>query len=914
MATVQHHVRAAAHGRQAGEPWHARPAAEVLEALESSPSGLPEAAIAARRARWGENRLPEPPRPGALLRLARQFHNVLIYVLIASGIVTLLMGHLVDSGVILGVVVINAAIGFVQEGKAESALDGLRRMLSPAATVLRDGRRRSIAAEALVPGDVVILEPGDRVPADLRLLLAHGLEVQEAVLTGESLAVPKAASPVPADAVLPERGSMAFSGTLVTRGHARGVVVATGGATEIGRIGHLIAGAPRMTTPLLRRLASFGRTLTVAILALAGVTFAFGTLVRDFAADAMFLAAVGLAVAAIPEGLPAIMTIGLAVGVQRMARRRAIIRRLPAVETLGSVTVICSDKTGTLTRNEMMVEGIATASALFEVSGAGYAPDGTITRGGAAPAEAELAGLAELARAGALCCDAALRESGDGWTVEGDPMEGAILALAARLGVDMAQAQAAMPRLDVIPFDAEHRFMASLHRQPDGFGQVLVKGAPERLLELCDRQRDGLAEMPLDLAWWHARQAAMAGTGQRLLAVAVRRLPPDRRQLAMEDLEEGLTLLGLLGLSDPPREEAVAAVRRCQDAGIRVKMITGDHPATALAIAGRLGLATGPGALTGRDLDLLDEAGLAQRAGEVDVFARTSPEHKLRLVHALQRAGQIVAMTGDGVNDAPALKSADVGIAMGRKGTEAAKEAAEMVLADDDFASIAAAVEEGRTVYRNLRKAIVFILPTNGGEALTIIGAILAGLPLPITAVQILWINMVTTVTLALALAFEPAELGIMRQRPRRPDAPLLSRFLAWRVVFVSLIMVAAVFGVFFGYERAGADMAVVRTAAVNTLVLLEAVYLLNCRHLVQPVLTREGLLGSPLALGAIATVVLFQLLFTYAPPMQLMFGTAPLAATDWLVILLAALPLLFLVEIEKRLLRGRAAPAPAEA
>jgi magnesium-transporting ATPase (P-type) len=892
-------------GRTA-DGWHAEAADRVLAGLEAGPEGLSDDAARARRERYGPNRLRPPQRRGSLARLLGQFHNVLIYVLLGAAGVTALLGHWLDTGVILGVVLINALIGFIQEGKAESALEAIRNLLSPQATVLRDGRRRVLSAEELVPGDVVLLQPGDKVPADLRLLGAKSLQIDEAALTGESVPVEKDPRPAPGDAALGDRHSMAFSGTLVTYGQGRGLVVATGDATEIGRISDMLAQVAPLTTPLLRQLAGFGRMLTIAILAIAGLTFLFGVLVRDLAPSEMFLAAVSIAVAAIPEGLPAIMTIALAIGVQRMAARHAIIRRLPAVETLGSVTVICSDKTGTLTRNEMAVQSIATGDELFEVTGVGYAPEGAFLLDGAEVAPGDHPRLCEMVRCALLCCDAEVRRTGDAWRVDGDPTEGALVTVAMKAGLDPAAEGRACPRRDVIPFESERRFMATLHHDPEGAGRICVKGAPERILRMCHRQRSAGGSAPLDPDHWRQRMDEIATRGQRLLALALRETAADHGELRVTDVEDGLTLLGLFGLADPPREEAIAAVRSCRAAGIRVKMITGDHAGTARAIAERLGLGT-ERVLTGSELEAVNEQELPAQAAAVDVFARTSPGHKLRLVEALQTRGEVVAMTGDGVNDAPALKRADVGIAMGQKGTEAAKEAAAMVLADDNFATIASAVEEGRTVYDNLKKSIAFILPTSGGEALVVIAAIAFGSVLPITPVQILWINMITTVTLALALAFEPAEASVMAKPPRRPDEPLLSRLLMWRIAWISIVLLLGTFGLFL-YERAqAAGLDAARTVAVNTLVMFEVIYLFNTRYLSRRALSWDGLFGSRIALLAAATVILLQLLFTYAPPMQALFGTEAIDAAAWGRLLLVASTVFVLVELEKSWLRRRA-------
>jgi len=891
----------------AAPEWHALPAEAALGRLGSGPAGLAAAEAARRLAEHGPNRLPAAAPRGVLRRFLGQFRNLLIYVLLGAAAVTLLLGHPVDAAVILGVVLVNAAVGFVQEGRAEQALEAIRGMLVQHASVLRDGRRLTIEAAELVPGDLVLLEAGDRVPADLRITRARGLRIEEAALTGESVPAEKAADPVAPQAALGDRAPMAFSGTLVAAGQGIGVVVATGAATELGRISAMLGGVQQLTTPLLRQMDAFARRLTGVILGLAALVFAFAWLLRGYEVEAAFMAVVGIAVAAIPEGLPAVLTIALAIGVRRMAARNAIVRRLPAVETLGAVSVICSDKTGTLTRNEMTVAAVETAPGRFDVAGPGYAPTGDVTQAGEPPAPEAAALLAELARAAALCNDAALREeAGGAWVVDGDPMEGALLAFAARAGEPGEAVRLRHPRRDEIPFDARHRFMATLHGG-HGHAFACVKGAPERLLTMCARQRVPGGDAPLDAAAWHARAEALAAGGMRVIAIALREMPQAAEALAPEDVEGGLTLLGLCGLIDPPREEAVAAIADCQAAGIRVKMITGDHAATAGAIARQVGLRGAGLVVTGADLDALDDATLRQRARESDVFARTSPEHKLRLVGALQAEGAVVAMTGDGVNDAPALKRADVGVAMGRKGTEAAKEAAEMVLADDNFATIAAAVREGRTVYDNVQKVIAWTLPTNGGEALTVVAAILLGLTLPLTPVQILWINMVTAVTLGLVLAFEPAEADIMRRPPRAPSEPLLSGFLAWRVALVSVLFTLGAFAIFAWSEWRGLSLEAARTAVVNAIVVLEIAYLFSVRFQRGPSFTWRGAMGTRAVLVGVGSVVVLQLAFTYAPPLQALFATRPLGpVADGLPILAAGLVLMLVLEAEKALRRRR--------
>jgi calcium-translocating P-type ATPase len=789
------------------------------------------------------------------------------------------MRHWVDTGVILAVVLANAAIGFFQEGKAEAAMVAIRRMLAPRAAVLRDGLRLSVDGAALVPGDVVLLEAGDKVPADLRILEARGLSAQEAILTGESVPVEKTAAPVAIDAPLGDRRSMLWSGTLVTHGTVRGLVVATGAATEIGRIGGLLASVDELTTPLVAQMDHFARWLSFVILLASALLLVHGTFVGHHPFADMFMAVVGVAVAAIPEGLPAVMTIALAIGVQAMARRNAIVRRLPAIEAIGSVSVICTDKTGTLTRNEMVVVVAETPQGAFTISGDGYAPEGTITPAG---------DLGRLAGAAALCNDAHLNGKDGRWTVEGDPMEGALLSFARKVG---GQPQAR--RLDTVPFDSRHRFMAVLTEGEDG-RLTHVKGAPERVLMMC---------AGIDLHHWHIRAEIMARRGLRVLALAER--AETGREIDETALQEGLTFLGLVGLIDPPRPEAIDAVAECRAAGIRVKMITGDHAGTAAAIAAQVGLQIPDRVLTGAEIDGLDDAELTLEVAGVDVFARTSPEHKLRLVAALQTNGLSVAMTGDGVNDAPALKRADVGIAMGQKGSEAAKEAADLVLADDNFATIAAAVREGRTVRDNLRKVIGFELPTSAGEAGVIVVALLLGLSLPVTAIQILWVNLITGITLGLALAFEPTEAGTMSRPPPGRDAPILSGELGWHVVLVTGLFLAAVFGVFTYALDRGYSLALAQTMAMNTLVVLEIFHLFFIRNIHGTSLTWAAVRGTPVIWVVTAATTAAQVAVTYMPPFQRVFGTAPIALSDGLLVVGVGAAFLALIEIEKQIRLG---------
>jgi calcium-translocating P-type ATPase len=822
----------------------------------------------------------------------------LIYILIAAASITALMGHWIDTTVIVAVVLIQTVIGFLQEGKAEQALAAIRHMLAPKATVWRDGHRTTVAGENLVPGDIVLLEAGDRVPADLRLLDCRSLAVDEAVLTGESMAVEKDVAALAGTLAIGDRRNMAYSGTLVTYGTGRGVVIASGADTEIGRISGMLASIEQLTTPLLRQMDIFARYLSFVIIAVGALIFFAGYWLGHNDPGELFVAVVALTVSAIPEGLPAILTITLAIGVQGMARRKAVVRRMPAIETLGAVSVICSDKTGTLTRNEMMVAAVVVGGERYQVQGDGYSTDGAVCRNGEPVPEHSL--LTLLGRAALLCNDASLRHQQDVWQVEGDPMEGALVAFAVKAGLDAQADRLDWRRVDAIPFDARHRFMATLNHDHHGHQQVFVKGAPERLLEMCTAQHGENGSEPVDRQFWQEQIDGLAADGMRVLAFASRPASRGDVELDFEQLESCLTLIGVAGMIDPPREEAIAAVADCHAAGIRVKMITGDHALTASAIAARLGLKNSQRVVTGEQIDELDNEQLRVLVEDVDVFARTSPEHKLCLVEVLQAAGEIVAMTGDGVNDAPALKRADVGIAMGGKGSEAAREAAEIVLLDDNFATLAAAVSAGRTVYANLKKSIVFFLPINGGESGSLIIALLAGLTLPITAVQILWVNMVSSVALAMSLAFEPAEPGVMKRPPRSPKEKLLNGFLVWRILFVSLLFVTGIFAMYRWAIGQGHDVAMARTLAVNTLVVMEVFYLFAVRYLDGASITLRGVVGTPAVLVSVGLVVVLQIMFTYAPFMHRFFDSRPVTFEDGLRVLLTGVAVLLVLEVEK--------------
>ncbi|MFH1019276.1 MAG: cation-transporting P-type ATPase [Pseudomonadota bacterium] len=895
--------------------WHHLPIDEVAELLESDRErGLDRFAVEHRLEAFGPNAITAQKGQGPLIRFLLQFHQPLIYILIVSGLVTAVLGEWVDSGVIFGVVLVNAVIGYLQEAKAVNALAALARTMTTEATVLRQGEKRRIPATELVVGDSVFLQSGDKVPADLRLFQVRDLQIAEAALTGESAPVAKDHGRHGRDTVLADRRNMAYASTLVTYGQGRGMVTATGDATEVGRISRLISAAEALATPLTRKISEFSNVLLYVILGLAALTIVVGLLRGQTFVD-MFMAAVALAVGAIPEGLPAAVTITLAIGVSRMAQKRAIIRKLPAVETLGSTTVICTDKTGTLTENQMTVQEIVAGGVSYTVGGTGYNPmlgridDPKAASGSTSPA------LLECLRAGLLCNDSQLVEEGGIWQVHGDPTEGALLTSARKGGLG-PETVAASPRLDTVPFESEHQYMASLHEAGPGAAtrRVYLKGAVEAILARCTSQLDALGNpAPLQISEIQGAVANMAAKGLRVLAMAGKKMAPEISEIYHADLAGGLIFLGLQGMIDPPRPEAVAAVKICQAAGIRVKMITGDHPLTASAIARQVGLynlgsTRGDGApvLTGAELEKLSDSEFIDRAEDTVVFARATPEQKLRLVEALQARGQVVAMTGDGVNDAPALKRADIGVAMGITGTEVAKEAADMVLTDDNFSSIEAAVEEGRGVFDNLVKFITWTLPTNLGEGLVILTAIFLGVTLPILPVQILWINMTTAGFLGLALAFEPKEPGIMLRPPRQPNAPILSHSMIFRITLVSFLMLGAAFGIFSWELSGGATLAQARTAAVNAFVMVELFYLFNCRSLDKSVF-QLGFFSNLWVLGGVAAMTLVQVAYTYLPVMNRLFQSAPVDLGVWGRTVAAGLAVFVIIEIEKRLWLNKA-------
>ncbi|MDO5499282.1 MAG: cation-transporting P-type ATPase [Propionibacteriaceae bacterium] len=879
---------------------HATDATDLLAQLETEREGLSGEEAARRVEEIGPNKLPEAESDHPVVRFIRHFHDPLIYVLLVAALVTALLGHFVDTAVIMIVVVLNATIGYVQEGQADKALQGLRDMLSPEARVRRDGDWRKIEADQLVPGDVVRLRAGDRVPADARVLEANNLAIEEAALTGESEPAQKTPDPVDADADLGDRHSMAYSSTMVTSGSGLGVVTATGQQTEIGRINEMLSEVETLATPLTRQMNKFGKGLTSVIVGLSAVLFGVGWWLHDYELGELVIAAVGFAVAAIPEGLPAIMTITLARGVQLMAKRHAITRRLDAVETLGSVTVICSDKTGTLTRNEMTVTKAVTVDGDYEVEGVGYAPEGEITCEGQAVDPGAEHDLRSLAIVAGLANDAKVQERDGEWVLLGEPTDGALRAFADKAGLadDIAE------RVAELPFDSENKFMASLDQSDAGL-RIHLKGAPDRLLDRCDRQGSGLSRTTgLDREHWEQRIDEASNEGLRVLAAAAREAPAGMEAIELADIDEGgFVFLGLFGIVDPPRPEAIQAIEECQEAGIRVVMITGDHAGTASAIGREMGIEA-DSVVTGTELEDAGEEDLADLVCETDVFARTSPEHKLRIVSALQERGEVVSMTGDGVNDAPSLKRADVGVAMGMKGTEVTKEAADVVLTDDNFVSITDAVKEGRTIYDNLKKSIEFLLPTNGAQGLVILAAIMAGIILPLTPLQVLWVNMVVSVTLGLALAFEPSEPGVMKRPPRDPQGSLLNPLMLGRIAYVSILIGALTMTVFTIERDLGSPLEIARTTALTTLIVAQAFYLLNVRFIGTTSLRPQLLTTNPIAWIAMAVLAVLQLGFVYAPFLHEPFDTGPLEPRHWLVALAAGAVLFAIVEVEKAITR----------
>ena len=882
--------------------WFAHDVAYMLEKLETDPNkGLSAAEAAVRIEDFGRNELPVAKADHPIIRFIRHFHDILIYILFVCAFVTLALDHYVDTAVILLVTVVNAAIGYFQEDKAEKALNNIRSLLSPRAMVIRNGGRVEVDAARVTLGDVVYLSPGDKVPADIRLFRTDNLRIEESALTGEAAPAEKQTQPLNDETVLGDRTNMAYCGTTVRAGTGYGVVVDIGMNTEIGHINQLIAEVGDATTPLIRQMTTFGKTISIAIIGISALVFMFGHFFREnlYGASELLLSTIGLAIAAIPEGLPAIMSIILAIGVQNMAKRNTIVRNLPSVETLGSVTVICSDKTGTLTKNEMTVKNLVVHNSGFTVTGSGYAPTGEISQGDAAVYVGEGSALRRILTCFRHCNDASLLQEPNGiWTVQGDPTEGALLTVyeKARLGADLP------PRVATLPFDSEYKYMATLADSDDG-SIMYIKGAPDRLLAMADKEMSSEGQAPLDMKRWENAIADLAAGGMRVLGAAMKFVSSDKTSVTHEDLQEGVVFLGLAGIVDPPREEVVDSIATCHAAGIKVKMITGDHADTAKAIGRELGIGDGENAMTGNALNEMDDEQFHDAACKYDIFARTSPEHKLKLVKALQAHGAICAMTGDGVNDAPALRMADVGVAMGIKGTEVTKDAAEIVLADDNFSTITAAVEEGRRVYDNLKKTILFILPTNGAESFLIIASILFGTMIPLIPVQILWVNMVTSVTISLALAFEPAEPGVMSRPPRDTSEQFLSGYFLWRILFVSVLIGGLTLILSVNMRNSGYMDAEVRTVTLQTIVLCQAFHLFNSRSIRKPVYALN-FWGNKAVFAVIGMMAVLQLAVTYLPFMNKVFGTVPLKPEYWLAPFMLGAVVFIVVEIEKFVMR----------
>lgn len=876
--------------------WYALNSDVIIKELNTNEqNGLSDKAASEHLQKFGENVLPKKKKQSNIIRFLKHFNDILIYILFIAAIISGLLGHYADTVVIAIVAVINASIGYFQENKAEKAIETIKNLLSLKATVIRNGERIEVDATKLTLGDIVLLNPGDKVPADLRLISANNLKIEESLLTGESVPSEKSTDLLKKGTMLGDRSNMAFSSTTVSAGTGRGVVVAVGADTELGKINEMISDMKPMETPLLKQTAKFGKTISFVIVSVAVLIYVFGYFFRDYGAEELLLSVIGLAIAAIPEGLPAILSIILAIGVQNMAKRKAIIRTLPSVETLGSVSVICSDKTGTLTKNEMTVQSVVTGDNIFDVSGTGYAPEGEITLDGVKVDFSQQKALTKLIDIFYYCNDASLGlDENQRWMVKGDPTEGSLVTLYDKAKLNELNIE----RISTIPFDSEYKYMAILADTGDK-KIIFVKGAPERLLDMASSERSESGIRDFNRKYWEERIQEQAIEGKRLIGAAYKVVDNSTTKISHEDLQNDIVFLGLAGIIDPPREEAIEAVRVCTEAGIRVKMITGDHVDTAKAIGLQMGIGDGEKALQGKDLEEMSDEELAVAAVEYDIFARTSPEHKLRLVEALQSKGAICAMTGDGVNDAPALKRADVGIAMGIKGTEVTKDSSEMVLADDNFSTIAAAVEEGRRVYDNLKKTILFILPTNGAESFLIIASILFGTLLPLTPLQILWVNMVTSVTVSLALAFEKSEPDVMKRPPRLSNAPLLSGYFIWRILFVSILIGGGSLLININLLNNGVSEQIVKTITLQTIVVAQLFHLFNSRSIRKFAINKDFFTNKAVFVVAVVLFVL-QFSITYIPFMNDIFETYPLEAKFWVYPFILAVIVFFIVEIEK--------------
>lgn len=885
-----------------GKSWHSIEAEKVVEIFESdSVDGLGPLSIKHREDYFGKNILKERKRDSKLKKFFLQFHNALIYILLGASLVTALLHEWIDSGVIFAVVIINVIIGYIQEIKAEEAIESLKKMMNTEAVIIRDGKKISISSIDLVPGDIVLLESGSKVPADMRLIESKDLKVDESMLTGESVSTLKSVALKDQDITLNDRDNMTYSGTFVTYGRAKGVVVATAEYTELGKIAHLIEETTSMETPLTKKISAFSKILLYVILALAAFTFVVGIL-RENSAVETFMASVALAVGAIPEGLPAAVTITLAIGVSRMATKNAIIRKLPAVETLGSVTTICSDKTGTLTQNKMSVTDIYCSGTSYRVSGNGYEPKGRFFKD---KKEIEFIddSLKEILRVGYLCNESYLLEKDGHYSINGDPTEGALVVSALKAGCSEHILNTTFPRLDLLPFESDRQFMATINKDVSNNQNILfLKGSIEKTLAICDFELLDGELVEIDRSKISHQAELFASKGLRVLAVAKKHVDGDKIDSRL--LDNKFIFLGLQAMMDPPREEAIEAVQESLGAGIKIIMITGDHALTAFSIAKMMSIVPQEtefegSVIRGSELFNLTDEELIEKVAEVRVFARVEPEQKLRIVDALQARGEIVAMTGDGVNDAPALKQADIGIAMGIGGTEVAKEASDMILSDDNFSSISHAVKEGRNVFDNLIKFITWTLPTNLGEGLVILLAIILGLTLPILPVQILWINMSTAIFLGLMLVFEPKEDDIMQRQPRDPKAPILNKSMIIQTLVVGLYMLVASYSMFNYALSEGHSVEYARTIAVNIFVFIELFYLFSCKDLDDPVF-KTNIFNNKFLLLGVGLMICVQISFTHASFMQILFKSESLDFQTWSVILLIAFSVLFVVEIKR--------------
>ena len=880
--------------------WHNLTTEEVLHRLNSTGSGLSEKEASERLRQYGRNQLREKGKTPAIIVFLRQFASPLIYILlIAAAVEIFVLGKPTDAAVILVVVIINSVIGFVQESRAEKAMEALKKLAVPQAKVSRQGAIAQIDASYLVPGDIVLLDAGDKIPADARLIESANLSIDESILTGESVPVEKFTASIEGEAIVADMGNMVHMGCAVVNGRGVAVVTATGMNTEIGKITAQVQEVKPPATPLQHNVARLGRYIGILVLGIIVVLVIIG-LVKGYTFDDMFALAVAAAVSAIPEGMPVMVTVVLALGMRRMAQRHALIRKLPAVETMGAVTVICSDKTGTLTESEMTVRQIYLPDRRLEISGAGYRPEGEFWENNQRFDPQGDESLLLALKIGALCNDSILKIEDEKYQPLGDPTEAAFLVAALKAGLTQETLQKEQPRLAELPFSSEKRYMATLHFSGDGKAVIYVKGAVENVLAMSQWfLQDGVvAELsPEKRAEFEKVNLEMAAKALRVMAIAYAECPASPEKLCLDKLQGTLTFVGLAGMIDPPRSEAKKAVADCRHAGIKVVMITGDQKATAVAIAGELGLSEG-GAITGLEIDKIDDEKLKARIEDYSVFARVEPVHKLRIVNALKAKGYTVAMTGDGVNDGPALRSADIGIAMGIKGTDVAREASDMVLTDDNFASIVAAVEEGRVVFSNIRRSIFYLLSTNMGELFTLIAAILLDIPLPVVAVQLLWINLVTDGVCTIPLGLEPGHQNVLEEPPRQQKTGIIYSGMLWRIGFIALFMTLGTLLVFnWELSRAGLDEA--RTIAFCMLVVFQLFNALNARS-DQQSFFKLGIFSNRWLLGGIMLATLLQILVVYAPPLQKIFYTVPLGLGDWGVIVLIGIAIFVAEELRK--------------